>query len=92
MKHQTNEEVIERVIFLQGESADEALEIYSNEGAEGLLEFLEQWHYPGEHETATDLGHGSSDDVFHFGQYVVSVNTALNYCGLEFRAGMTGKG
>ena len=76
--------VYERVIFLQGNSADEALEIYNQHGAEAALLYLEQWHYPGEHETATELGAGTSDRVYEIAGYILTVNTRVGYIGLEY--------
>ncbi len=76
---------IERIIFLQGEQADEALELYRNTGAEGVLQYLSEWHYPGEHETVSEYGAGSSDRTYEIGGYKLTVNLNLNYIGLEYK-------
>jgi hypothetical protein len=75
---------IERIVFMQGHEADEALDIYNNEGTSGLLTYLLQWHYPGErYETSEELGAGTSDRVVQVGNYVLTINSRIGYCGLE---------
>lgn len=81
-------EIYERVIFLQGEEADDALERFDSEGPNGLLEYLKEWHYPEEHPESEELWHGTTDDVYHLGRYILTVNTRFRYCGLEYRARM----
>jgi hypothetical protein len=76
--------MIERVIFLQGDNALEGLNIYNNEGVKGLFNYLVQWHYEGEHETADQLSAGSSDRTYKIDDYVLTVNTMIGYIGLEF--------
>jgi hypothetical protein len=74
-----------RIIFLQGEEANEALDIYKNRGCEGALQYLDQWyegninHYEQFNESAA----GTSDRVYEISDYLLSVNTSLNYIGLE---------
>lgn len=79
-------QVIERVVFLQGEEANEALEIYEEKGIDAAFDHLKQWHYPGEHETSSEPGHGTSDSVFKLGQYTMAINSPLSYIGLEFNS------
>jgi hypothetical protein len=74
----------ERVVFLQGDAAKQALEIYEFIGPNMLLGHLEQWHCPGEHDISNAPSHGTADKVFKYpGGFILSVNTALGYCGLE---------
>ena len=75
---------VERIVFLQGQAAEEALNIYKNTGSEGALQYLDQWTDLGNHETSDSLSHGSSDSVYYISDYVLSVNTNLNYIGLEY--------
>jgi hypothetical protein len=76
----------ERVVFLQGEEADEALAVLDERGEEAALSYLADWHYPGEHETADEPGAGSSDDVYDDGTgYRLTYNRGLGYIGLEWR-------
>jgi hypothetical protein len=74
-----------RIIFLQGENANEALSIYKNHGCEGALQYLDQW-YDGQvnnYEQFNESAAGSSDRVYEISDYLLSVNTSLNYIGLE---------
>lgn len=81
--------MIEQVIFLQGDQADEVLELFETHGVETAIECLSQYHFPGEHQTSNELGAGTMDDVYH-GEvpetegYVLTVNESLNYIGLEY--------
>lgn len=34
-----------RIVFLQGDEANEALEILDSDGAESVIEYLSQWDY-----------------------------------------------
>lgn len=80
-------QAIERIIFLQGDSAIEALEIYNEEGIDAAFAYLSEWHYPGEHETSDTLGAGTSDCVYKSAEYVLTVNESLGYIGLEYVIG-----
>jgi len=77
--------IIERIVFLQGDEADEALKLYQDKGCEAALQYLSEWHYPGEHETSDKYSAGSSDTTYEIAGYRLTVNTALNYIGLEYR-------
>lgn len=74
-----------RIIFLQGENANEALSIYKDHGCEGALQYLDQWfdgninHY----ERFNQPSAGSSDRVYEISEYLLTVNPSLNYIGLE---------
>jgi hypothetical protein len=74
-----------RIIFLEGENADEALDVYKNHGSEGALQFLDQW-FDGDiknYEVFNEPAAGSSDRVYEISDYLLTVNTGLNYIGLE---------
>lgn len=78
----------EQVVFLQGDEAEEALEIFREDGADAAADHLKQWHYPGEHEVRATSGAGGSDDVTNTDDgYILTVNTGLDYIGLEFNDG-----
>ena len=64
----------ENIVFLQGDNAIEAMNIYYNKGSKALFQYLEQWHYPNEHDVTNDLGHGTSDKVYYFDNYIMSIN------------------
>lgn len=75
----------ENIIFLQDWEAQKAMEIYYHEGAEDLLNYLKQWHFPGEGELKSSIGNGTQDKIYHFGNYILIVNTYLDYCGLVYK-------
>lgn len=75
---------VERVIFLQGEQSAEFFSVLDAGGESEALLYLMQWHYPGEHETASEPGHGSADDTYTRDGYTLAYNRALEYAGLEF--------
>ena len=74
-----------RIVFLQGESADEALNIYKNSGCEGALQYLDQWFSGNvkDYEKFKEPSAGSSDRVYEISDYLLTVNVPLNYIGLE---------
>jgi hypothetical protein len=74
----------EDVVFLQGDDAFQPLEILDSKGADAALEYLKQWHYPGEHMGSQELGHGSSDETYEKDGYVMSWNSRLGYIGLQY--------
>jgi hypothetical protein len=80
----TDQEQYENVVFLQGDEAYQPLEILNDKGEDAALEYLKQWHYPGEHEGTDHLGHGSSDHVYEKDGYIMSWNNALGYIGLQY--------
>jgi hypothetical protein len=82
---ETQENSIERVFFVQNEQASEYLDMLSEHGAQYVLDYLvNATHYIGEHETASQLSHGTSDHVFHSKGYVLSYNKSLGYIGLDY--------
>lgn len=74
----------EQIIFMQGHEADEAMDILNNDGPEAAMEFLKQWHYPGQHDGSKELGHGTQDKTFEKDGYIMSWNPYLPYIGLVF--------
>ena len=75
----------ERVVFAQTDDADEPLSILDSDGEDAAIEYLAEWHNPGEHETAEELSAGSSDQTFESDDgYILSWNQGLGYIGLEF--------
>ena len=78
----------ERIVFLDSNNdAWEVLNMIDDGQIEEAFSFLKQWHYPGEHDTADELGHGTSDDVWGPADadgYIMSANGDLDYVALEF--------
>lgn len=87
MKRKLNEDTnagYENVVFLQGDDAAEALQIFNNQGVDALLQYLTQWHYPGEHEVVQEVGSGSTDEVIEKDGYIINVNPRYDYVGLTY--------
>ena len=80
----TDRDKYEDVVFLQGDEAYEPLERLDREGPEAALEYLKQWHYPGEHQGSQTLGHGSEDKTYEKDGYIMSWNPQLEYIGLQY--------
>jgi len=80
----TDRDRYEDVVFLQGDEADEALEILDNQGEDAAMDYLAQWHSPGHHMGSSDLSHGSSDYTYEKDGYIMSWNTSLGYIGLQY--------
>jgi mannose-6-phosphate isomerase-like protein (cupin superfamily) len=84
IKESTDRDRFENVVFLQGDEAYDALERLDREGEDAALEYLKQWHYPGEHEGASEEGHGTDDKVYRKDGYVMSWNPRIGYIGLQY--------
>lgn len=78
----------ENVIFLDGgDDADEVLNLIDDGQIDEAFEYLKQWHYPGEHDSNPEPGHGTADEVWgpeDADGYIMSANNGLGYVGLEF--------
>ena len=80
----TDQNKYEDVVFLQGEEAYQPLEILSTKGKDAALEYLKQWHYPGEHQGSQELGHGTEDQTYEKDGYIMSWNPNIGYIGLQY--------
>lgn len=80
----TDTERYEDVIFMQGEEADEAMEIMNNEGKDAAMEYLKQWHQPGNHMGRNEPGHGNQDKTYSKDGYIMAWNPYLPYIGLTY--------
>ena len=76
---------IENIVFMQGEEAEEVLEMLEKEGEEHTLNYLAEWHDPGMHETRECWGTGEHDYYYENGNYRLSWSTRLGYIGLEHK-------
>lgn len=78
----------EQIAFF--ESNDDAwhvLQLVDNDEIEVAVDYLKQWHYPGEHDTRDEPGYGSDDDVYgphDLDGYILAVNDMLDYVSLEY--------
>ncbi|MFW6219308.1 MAG: hypothetical protein ACOC33_00440 [bacterium] len=84
LKESTDQDKYENVVFLQGEEAEEPLQILKEKGEDAALEYLKQWHDPGNHEGDDKLNHGTNDDVYEKDNYIMSYNDSLGYIGLQY--------
>lgn len=77
----------ENVVFCQGDDAEEPMRILDEHGEDAAVEYLAQWHYPGEHETRHgDCGAGSADWTYETDDgYILAYNLHLGYIGLSYR-------
>lgn len=78
-------EQYEEIVYLQGDKADEALDILSVEGDDAAMEFLKQWHYPGEHQVSNTKSAGTTDKTYEKDGYILTYNMPLGYIGLEYK-------
>ncbi len=80
---------IECIVFVQGDEAIEPLGILDTDGTEAAIEYLAQWHCPGEHQTADEPAAGSSDDTYETEDgFILTWNSRLGYIGLEHKGGV----
>lgn len=80
----TDQDKYEDVIFMQGDEASEPLNILMNQGKDEALEYLKQWHEPGSHMGGSELGHGTSDQIYEKDGYIMSWNPYIGYIGLQY--------
>jgi len=84
-KHESDpKDRYEEVIFFQNSQAYRPLKILSDKGSVAALEFLKQWHYPGEHMCRDNVGAGTADVIFKADGYIMSYNEPLGYIGLVY--------
>ena len=74
----------EEVIFLQDSNAEEVLAILENDSEQAALDYLKQWHYPGEHSIRKDEKISRRDSIYRNEDYVMYYNTGLDYIGLLY--------
>jgi hypothetical protein len=73
----------QRIVFMQGDEAREALHLLETNGEQFALDHLKQWDYDeNETETSLELPHGTADKIYRFENYVMSYNKQLDYIGL----------
>lgn len=82
LKEGVDNDRYEQVVFLQDHEADHALNILMQDGEDDAMDYLMQWHQPGNHMTSEDAGFGSSDKTFERDGYTMAWNTSLGYISL----------
>jgi hypothetical protein len=71
------------IIFLQGDSASECLDIKDEKGNDAAIQYLLQWDYGDNDDLTDDLGNGTSDSILEQDDYVMVYNLRLGYIGLS---------
>jgi hypothetical protein len=70
------------IVFIQGEEANEPLDILNNEGEEKAMEYLQQWDYGNENLiTEHEQPFGTTDILYKKDNYIMSYNK-VGYVGL----------
>jgi len=72
----------EEVVFLQDHEANHALNILKQDGEDEAMQYLMQWHQPGNHETSNETGFGSLDKTYEKDGYIMYYNPQIGYIGL----------
>lgn len=80
----TDSEQYEEVVFMQGDEAQEPLQILKDQGQDAALEYLKQWHDVGNHMGSNELPHGSSDQTYDKDGYHMAWNDSIGYIGLTY--------
>lgn len=81
MKRKPGKRIYEEIVFLQGDEANEALDLLDKDENEALA-YLQAFDM-GEGRDSMDVPWGPADSVSYFANgYVISYNTGLNYIAL----------
>ena len=80
----TDTERYERVVFLDGSEADEAMDILNNDGRDAAMNYLMQWHNPGQGMGSDEIGNGTQDKTYEKDGYIMAWNPYLPYIGLVY--------
>jgi hypothetical protein len=76
----------EDIVLMQGDEAREPLTILDQDGEEAAIDFLKQWHNPGEHPRRYDTGAGTSDTIYKDDDgYILVYNWKEGYIGLCYK-------
>lgn len=75
---------VQRIVFMQGEEANEAMSILDEHGADAAIEYLAEWDMGDGGEITDEPSAGESDDVYTDDNgYILTYNTGIPYIGLE---------
>lgn len=84
MEESTDQDKYEDVVFLQGDEAEQPLQILHDEGQDAAMEYLKSWHMAGEHMGNDQLSHGAGDQTYEKDGYIMSWNSHIGYIGLQY--------
>lgn len=79
------------IVFMQGEEANEPLEILEKHGKRKCIDFLAQWDMGDCTTIRDDPGFGTSDNMYRLGHYILNANPRLSYIGLELEVKNNGE-
>lgn len=71
-----------RIIFLQGEEANEPLNILDEQGEQATFEYLQQWNHRELNEVERFAPGGMNDTLYKSKGYVMSYNLNIGYISL----------
>ena len=71
-----------QIVFMQGDDADETMQILDEHGKKAALDHLLQWDN-GDGDVRSTSSAGSNDYIYKHGNYIMSYNLGLPYIGLE---------
>lgn len=80
----TDSERYESVVFMQGDEANEVMDILNNDGRDAAMEYLKQWHDLGHHMGSNKIGAGTQDKTYEKDGYIMNWNPYLPYIGLVY--------
>lgn len=77
----------ESIVLLNGDEAEKAIVLLKEKGEGAALEYLRQWHEPGEGTlvSSRDDPWKSGDSIYESGKYVMYYNLHVPYIGLVNR-------
>lgn len=83
---QTDMSTIEDIVFMNHweEDYSTVMDLIADGCECDAIEYLMQWHFPGEHETRDTYGAGLADSTYSNGGYTLTWNSTLGYVGLEY--------
>ena len=71
------------IVFIQGDEANEPLDILDRDGTAAAVEYLKQWDYGDSPEPQKSSSAGTSDWQERHGDYLLTWNARVGYIGLE---------
>lgn len=71
------------IVFQQESDAYETERILEEQGIESAVKHLAQWDNGEYYDITDNPSHGSNDEVYRVGEYLLSYNKHLPYIGLE---------
>lgn len=83
--HDMDEPKYLQIVFIQGEEANEPLDMIEEKGEEETLEYLKQWQTGDEDQVTTKEDRGLYDRTYEKDDYVMFWNPHIGYIGLDYK-------